>query len=160
MDVSLKETKNYIAKLSDLSGGMPLRLPYVNEWQYAARGGNKSKGYMYSGSNVIDDVAWYSGNSNHEPHDSGMKNPNELGIYDMSGNWAEICAREEYQGDDEFLFYAFVCGGSCDNVASECKTTSVKEAISTGVWRNHFFIYNPDYDFGHIGIRLVYTKGH
>lgn len=140
--------------------GMPLRIPYVNEWQYAARGGIKSKGYKYSGSDVIGNVAWYSGNSSHEPHASGQKEPNELGIYDMSGNWAEICLDLEYDGIENEFMYEYVCGGSCDNSASDCQVTSKKKAIKTGRWRNCFHIYDPDYDFGHIGIRLVYTKGH
>ncbi len=61
------------------------------EWEYAARGGNKSKGYKYSGSNNIDDVAWYDGNSGYNTHAVKTKQPNELGIYDMSGNVWEWC---------------------------------------------------------------------
>jgi len=66
------------------------RLPTEAEWEYVARGGNKSKGYKYSGSNNIDDVAWYSSNSTYT-HEVGTKQANELGIYDMSGNVAEMC---------------------------------------------------------------------
>lgn len=67
------------------------RLPTEAEWEYAAKGGNKSKGYKYSGSNVPNDVAWYSDNSNQQTHAVGGKQPNELGIYDMSGNVEEWC---------------------------------------------------------------------
>jgi len=67
------------------------RLPTEAEWEYAARGGNKSKGYKYSGSNNINEVAWYSKNFRYKPHAVGGKKPNELGIYDMSGNIAEWC---------------------------------------------------------------------
>ena len=67
------------------------RLPTEAEWEYAARGGNKSKGYKYSGSNKADDVAWYKKNSGGTTHEVGTKQPNELGIYDMSGNIDEWC---------------------------------------------------------------------
>ena len=67
------------------------RLPTEAEWEYAARGGNQSNNYTYSGSNNADDVAWHDGNSSYRTHDVGTKAPNELGIYDMSGNVYEWC---------------------------------------------------------------------
>lgn len=157
-EVDFSEYRTTLLDLRNTTG-IPLRPPYVNEWQYAARGGNKSKGYKYSGGNEIGDVAWYSGNSSHEPHASGLKQPNELGIYDMSGNWAEICSGEKYTGDENYIWYKYVCGGSCDNAASACQVTSKKASIETGNWENCFLIYDSTQDFGHIGIRLVYTKG-
>ncbi len=72
--------------------GRNFRLPTEAEWEYAARGGNKSQGYKYSGSNTINDVAWHIGNSGNISHPVGTKAPNELGIYDMSGNVMELCS--------------------------------------------------------------------
>lgn len=65
------------------------RLPTIDEWLYASIGGNKSNSYTYSGSDKIDEIAWYSNNSNEATHEVGTKRGNELGIYDMSGNVME-----------------------------------------------------------------------
>ena len=88
--VSWEDCQTFIAKLNKLTG-QKFRLPTEAEWEYAARGGNKSNGYKYSGSNDIDIVAWYKGNSGCKTHPVATKQPNELGLYDMSGNVYEWC---------------------------------------------------------------------
>ena len=88
--VSWKDCQKFLSKLNRITGKM-FRLPTEAEWEYAARGGNKSRGYQYSGSNNLSDVAWYDDNSGNKTHAVGTKQPNELGIYDMSGNVLEWC---------------------------------------------------------------------
>lgn len=87
-NVTWNECQTFITKLNELTG-KDFRLLTEAEWEYAARGGNKSKGYKYSGSNNLGDVAWYIDNSNNTSHAMGTKAPNELGIYDMTGNVME-----------------------------------------------------------------------
>ena len=88
--VSWNDCQDFISKLNAMTGKR-FRLPSEAEWEYAARGGKKSRGYQYSGSNTIGDVAWYEGNSGSKTHAVGTKQPNELGIYDMTGNVWEWC---------------------------------------------------------------------
>ena len=89
------------------------RLPTDAEWEWAARGGTLSQGFTYSGSNVVGDVAWFSGNAS-APQPVKMKSPNELGLYDMSGNVWEWCF-EPYTSSTRR-----VRGGSCTRAASFC----------------------------------------
>lgn len=94
--VNLKNIQSFIEKLNSQTG-REYRLPTEAEWEYAARGGQLSNRYIYSGSNNLNEVAWYDQNSDESTHPVGTKMPNELGIYDMSGNVQEWCS--DFYGD-------------------------------------------------------------
>lgn len=127
-DVSWDDIQTFLTKLNELTG-KKYALPTEAQWEYAARGGVKSKGYKYSGSNIIGDVAWYYYNSS-STYPVGTKQPNELGLYDMSGNVWEWCS-------DWYSFYSsesqsnptgpsmgsirVIRGGSWGNYAWRCR---------------------------------------
>lgn len=134
--VSWDDCQEFIQKLNQLTGKQ-FRLLTEAEWEYAARGGRKSRGYKYAGGNNIGSVAWYKDNSGNETHPVATKQANELGIYDMSGNVVEWCSdwygddyyqsssRRDPQGPSYGLLFRRVCrGGSYDDDARGCRVSN------------------------------------
>ena len=131
--VSWDDCQTFISKLNSLTG-KNFRLPTEAEWEFAARGGIKSQGYKYSGSNTLGDVAWYEENSGDTTHDVGTKSPNELGLYDMNGNVWEWCS--DWYGDKYYSSspsnhptgpssgaYRVLRGGSWYSIANLCRSS-------------------------------------
>jgi len=152
-NVSWEDCQEFIRKLNEITG-QNFRLPTEAEWEYAARGGKRGNGNKFSGSNNIDDVAWCDDNSDRRTHLVGTKQPNELGIYDMSGNVWEWCSDKygDYTADSqnnptgpssgtEYVNR----GGSWDDLAGGCRV-SRRSGNSTG------------YGNSSIGFRLVLSK--
>ena len=132
------------------------RLPTEAEWEYAARGGNKSKGYIYSGSNDLNTVGWYKKNSSSKTHPVTQKQPNELGLYDMSGNVWEWCSdwydegyyrsspKNDPQGSNSGS-RRVLRGGSWNPYDLNCRVANRRRL-------------NPDYGRYHYGSRLVLSQ--
>ncbi len=146
----------YIERLNSLTG-KNYRLPTEAEWEYAARGGVNSRGYRFSGSNKADSVAWTDGNSGNRVHPVGRKKPNELGLYDMSGNVFEWCA-------DWYLDTFYKISPKEDPSGPE---TGEKKVMRGGSW---FFdrcgtrctdrdYGNPLFRYGYVGFRLCLSEG-
>lgn len=152
-NISYEDVQQFISRLSSLTGAQ-FRMPTEAEWEYAARGGSKSKGYQYSGSNALGDVAWYYGNSGGKTHAVKTKKANELGLYDMSGNVWEWCSdwKGNYTSSSavdptgaDSGSMRVQRGGSWDNVARNCR---VAERVG----------YNPSGSFTDFGFRLALSS--
>jgi len=154
--VSWYNVNEYIERLNKQTG-LNFRLPTEAEWEYAARGGAESKGYKYSGSNNELSVAWKVGTSDMKTHPVGRKKPNELGLYDMSGNVYEWCSDWYSPG-----WYSVSSG---HNPAGPVNGTF--KVIRGGSW---FYDYaglrvtdresaNPSYRYGYVGFRLCRPAG-
>ncbi len=152
-NVSWNDCQDFVKKLNAATGKM-FRLPTEAEWEFAARGGNKSKGFKFSGSNNLGDVAWYDGNSGSTTHDVKTKNPNELGLYDMSGNVWEWCSDwfANYNGSPQTNPQGLGSGqgrvyrgGGWGNYARSCRSS---------IRRSHY----PDNGYNYLGLRLVLSE--
>ena len=142
--VSWNDCQTFCERLSDLTG-RSFRLPTEAEWEYAARGGNRSRGYKYSGSNDIGSVAWYNGNSNSKTHPVASKQSNELGLYDMSGNvW-------EWTSDLWCSSYNVERGGSNRVVRGGGWGSDVRYCRSANRGNN-----SPDGRLNSLGLRLAF----
>lgn len=145
------EWRKFIDNLR-VATGIAWRLPTSAEWKYAAKGGNLSKGTTYSGSNTISEVAWFSGNSSKYVHDGALKRPNELGIYDMSGNYAELTfGKDLYDVDGPFY------GGCWDDASSACTVTSYKAGLTSGKIPGTSYKEKNAFNGKYITVRLVYS---
>ena len=150
--VSWNDCQDFISKLNAMTGKR-FRLPTEAEWEYAARGGKKSRGYPFSGSITLDDVAWYNENSGSKTHVVGTKQPNELGIYDMAGNVWEWCQdwKGSYSSSPQTNptgavsgSYRVCRGGSCLISAWYCRSSCR-------------YNFTPDCDCSR-GLRLVLSE--
>ena len=151
--VSWDDCQEFISKLNRITG-KTFRLPTETEWEYAARGGKKSRGYQYSGSNNLSEVAWYKENSGYKTHAVGTKQANELGIHDMSGNVLEWCQDwyGEYNSSSQLNptgansgSYRVRRGGCWFDLARYCRSSS----------RRSFTPGGRDND---LGLRLVLSE--
>ena len=124
-NVSFHDCCTFIKKLNYLTKET-FRLPTESEWEYAARGGKYKCNTVYSGSDQIEEVAWYYRNSNHATHNIKQKKPNKLGLYDMSGNVWEWCATKNHSFNGEYTEHSYWYinrGGCVTSQKKGCRTT-------------------------------------
>lgn len=146
--------RSFMEDLREITG-IQFRLPTPEEWKFAAQGGDRGKGFTYCGGNDIDDVAWYEDNSDGEPHSLGMKTPNELELYDMSGNYAELCN----DTDDNLYVDGPTYGGSWKHDAADCKWSSWEKGNrTTGKIPGTSIRHKNAFDGRYIAVRLVYSR--
>ena len=151
--VSWNDCQKFISKLNNITG-KTFRLPTEAEWEYAARGGKKSRGYQYSGSNNLSDVAWYVGNSWSKTHAVGSKQANELGIYDMSGNVWEWC--HDWYGKYSSSSQTNPTGATSGSIRVN---RGGSWGSSAGLCRSSFRNYNsPDSRSVNLGLRLILSE--
>ena len=151
--VSWNDCQKFISKLNKMTGRR-FRLPTEAEWEYAARGGKKSRGYQYSGSSNISDVAWYDGNSGSKTHPVGTKQANELGIYDMSGNVYEWC-------QDSYVSYVSASQTNPTGAVSGAFRVGRGggwNCIARGCRSAFRYGYAPDDRDSYLGLRLVLSE--
>ena len=148
--VSWEDAVEFCEKLSQRTG-KTYRLPTEAEWEYAARGGQHADGTKYAGSNTLDDVAWHSGNSWEKTHPVGQKQPNGLGLYDMSGSEWEWCWDRygDYSGSAESNPQGPTSGALRVSRGGSWGSSAVYCRVS---YRNH---NSPDLRHGIIGFRIV-----
>ena len=140
--VSWNDCQKFITKLNQLTGKR-FRLPTEAEWEYAARGGNLSCGYKYAGSDNLGSVAWYKDNSGSTTHPVGQKSPNELGLYDMSGNvweWCQDCfdrysSASQTNPTGPSSGYP-VCRGGTWSQDANCSRVSLRNCVTTSYTSN------------------------
>ena len=152
--VSWNDCQEFISKLNSITG-KTFRLPSEAEWEYAARGGKKSRGYQYSGSNKLSKVAWYYGNSGDKTHAVGTKQANELGIYDMSGNVFEWC--QDWKGSYSSFSQVNPIGANSGSfrVYRGGSWNGITTWFCRSSCRGHS---TPDFRFGNLGLRLVLSE--
>ena len=151
--VSWDDCQKFISKLNRITG-KTFRLPTEAEWEYAARGGNKSRGYQYSGSNNLSDVAWFLDNSGSKTHAVGTKQPNELGIYDMTGNVWEWC--QDWYGAYSSSSQVNPTGansGSSRMIRGGCWISGAR-----GCRSSYRYDCTPGYRRNGVGLRLVLSE--
>lgn len=150
-NVSWNDCHDFLEKLNELTG-MNFELPTEAQWEYAARGGALSKGYRYSGSDIVGEVAWYKGNSS-KTQPVKSKKPNELGLYDMSGNVEEWCqdGYSEYSSSPQTNpigsgYSKIARGGSWQSDAGVCRVACRKQEMAHyPTWTRGFRLALPNY---------------